>query len=830
MKLTSLTTRALAVVALTASLITVGQLPGSPVKIANASLSLTDASQPRRINGGDGFMCMEAMSAIACSGLNSDGQLGDGTTTSRSHLKQLPGTNIMNPQQLAVGKAHACAVSGSNSTGGQGKLYCWGDNQYGQLGDNSTTDRSTPTLVADNGAFVNASVQNVIAGDNHTCAITVVSTINRMFCWGLNNKGQLGDGTTANKSVPTAVAGIFATSGVYTTGQYYLAQAAAGAEHTCAANTNTNPTVIYCWGENGNGQLGNGSTTDSSTPVSTGSNGTAAGGSYTSFLTAGADFSCALDQGSVKCWGANAMGQMGNGGNTDVTSPTTIPNSGSFVNSTYQTVVAGGKTACAIKAASSNNHIWCWGANTAGQIGDGTTTTRTVPVLVANNSAQGFTNGTLGTFGSDYTGLAVARSVTNGFACVTYWCWGNNTNGELAQGNTTNVVAPSKVKSGSIVADDVTGATVTAAFTGSTVVVTFSGLPASTVTLARVTVAPKTHALLPNQSAAIGQKSYMSKMFSGSSLPVVTNGGFSLTVPSLNTMINSQSGPGTMSNESFSASTAYHLTYDITGLAATGYPDGWRLRPTQTAGQELVVGGTSNTSSSSAATTAPAASTPAVSTPAASATPSYANAIPGVTVTDPKVYTTAAPTKVAGDSAISVLTPAQAKTQDIVSKTPSVCLPNDEDLVFLDEGRCIAEVVNVKTRKVLRTLKTTVVDDDIADLQVGNEIAVLSPLYFYAGTTTFKPSSIARLNTLKTQILSAGSVLVAGHSGILMGNTPENVALSKQRAQAAVKALKSRGSKGPFAIAAVGALDPATTKQTPAAQDKNRRVVIVLIP
>jgi outer membrane protein OmpA-like peptidoglycan-associated protein len=207
----------------------------------------------------------------------------------------------------------------------------------------------------------------------------------------------------------------------------------------------------------------------------------------------------------------------------------------------------------------------------------------------------------------------------------------------------------------------------------------------------------------------------------------------------------------------------------------------------------------------------------------------YASAVPGITVTDPTVYRTA-PKEVAGKSAIIVLTPTQNKVMDIVSKTPSVCLPNDDNLVFIDEGKCIAEVVNAKTRNALRTLRTTVVSDDISELQVGNEVAVLAPLYFVAGSFDFKPESLARLTKLKTRISSAGSVLVAGHSGILLGNTPENIKLSGERAKAAVKELKARGAKGTFSVASVGALDPATTLKTQAAQDKNRRVVIVLIP
>lgn len=829
MKIRPLITRAIAAVALTASVVTIGQVPGSPVKIANASLSYDDVSQPRRVGGGEGFMCMEMNSAIGCSGSNASGQLGDGTNTSRNYLKRVSdNSNISNPQQLAVGKSHACAVAGSASTGGQGKLYCWGDNTYGQLGDGTTTNRNVPTLVVDNGSFTNASVLGVIAGDNHTCAIVAVSAVNRLFCWGYNNKGQLGDNSTTNRALPTAVQGTFATNAVWTTGQYYMPEAAAGAEHTCAAGAGPNYT-IYCWGANSQGQLGDGTTTDRLVPTTTGLNGTSAGSAYAAFLTAGAEFTCATPTGSVKCWGDNAVSQLGNGLTADLLVPTTVPNSGSFTNNNLWGIAAGGQTACVTQSSGTDYKLWCWGANTAGQIGDGTTTPRSVPTLVSANSAQGFDNLTLGNYSSAPDGVGVARSVTNGFTCVTKWCWGKNSSGQLAQGTSlTDLLLPTKVKVGTVSADAVTGATVTAVLKSTGVVVTVNGVPATAPTYISITVAPASKTLLPNQAVVLGDKYYMSKTYQGASIPTVSNGSFSVTLANLIVNIPANPPSLTTTNESFNAATAYHVSYTIRGAATSGYADGWKIESTS---QTVAVIVDSSLASSSSSSSSPAAATPAAS-PAASpaAAASYANAVPGVTVTDTKVYTTAAPAKVAGNSAISVITPADAKTSDVVSLTPSICLPNDEDLVFIDEGKCIAQVVNEKTRKVLRTLKTTVVADDIADLQVGNEVAVLSPLYFFSGTTTFKPSSLARLASLKAKIATAGSVLVAGHSGTLTGNTPENVALSKQRAQAAVRALKARGSKGPFAIAAVGALDPASTKTTQEAQDLNRRVVIVLIP
>jgi outer membrane protein OmpA-like peptidoglycan-associated protein len=209
-----------------------------------------------------------------------------------------------------------------------------------------------------------------------------------------------------------------------------------------------------------------------------------------------------------------------------------------------------------------------------------------------------------------------------------------------------------------------------------------------------------------------------------------------------------------------------------------------------------------------------------------------ATAAAGVTVTDTKVYSTpaATPAKVSAESAITVMTPEQAKVQEIVSMTPAVCLPNDDDIVFIDTGKCIAKFVNEKTGKVLRTLKTTVVADEVSSLNVGNEVAILAPIYFDAGSSTVSPAGLARIKSIKDQVTAAGSVLLVGHSGILMGNTPENIALAKARATSTAKALKTVGAKGPFYATSAGALDPASNKMTVAAQAKNRRVVIVLVP
>lgn len=227
--------------------------------------------------------------------------------------------------------------------------------------------------------------------------------------------------------------------------------------------------------------------------------------------------------------------------------------------------------------------------------------------------------------------------------------------------------------------------------------------------------------------------------------------------------------------------------------------------------------------------TAPVVTTATTIAPVTTLAPA-ASAVPGVTVTDTKVYTAAAPKKVAAGSAIAVMTPAQAKTSDIETLTPLVCVPANDDLVFIKTGRCVAQVVNEKTGRVLRTLSTRVVADEVSELNVGNEIVTLAPIYFGGGSASVDAKAIKVLQSIKDRISAAGTVLIVGHSGILMGNTPENQEMSRARAIATRNELQRMGAKGPFYITPAGALAPATTKMTSAAQAKNRRVVIVLIP
>jgi outer membrane protein OmpA-like peptidoglycan-associated protein len=273
---------------------------------------------------------------------------------------------------------------------------------------------------------------------------------------------------------------------------------------------------------------------------------------------------------------------------------------------------------------------------------------------------------------------------------------------------------------------------------------------------------------------------------------------------------------------------AGHSAADASGWSSVTYGNGLYVAVASNGSGSRVM--TSGALVAPTTTTTAPATTTTTTTPATTTTvPAQTESVPGVTVTDTKIYSRP-PESVASSSAITVLSRTQNKTSDITTRTPAVCLPNDDELVFIDTGRCIADVVNAKTRQVLRSLRTTVVASDVSELNVGNEIVTLAPIYFENGSSTVTEKGRATLGKLKEKISAAGSVLVVGHSGTRNGNTPENIALSRSRALATVATLRAIKAGGPFAIAGVGAGDPVGNGQTEESQAKNRRVVVVLIP
>ena len=200
-----------------------------------------------------------------------------------------PGGN----RQIAAGAEHTCALTSS------GGVRCWGRNNYGQLGDGTTTDRLTPVEVSG----LAEDVQSIEAGAEHTCALTSSGGV---MCWGRNDYGQLGDGTTTDRLTPVEVNGLAED----------VQSIEAGAEYTCALTASGD---TMCWGRNDYGQLGDGTTTDRLTPVEVNDLAVAV-----QAIAAGPEHSCALTSGDIRCWGGNGRGQLGDGTTTDRLTPVEV--------------------------------------------------------------------------------------------------------------------------------------------------------------------------------------------------------------------------------------------------------------------------------------------------------------------------------------------------------------------------------------------------------------------------------------------------------------------------------------------------------------------------
>jgi alpha-tubulin suppressor-like RCC1 family protein len=296
---------------------------------------------------------------------------------------------------VTTGYGHSCAWFND------GRVKCWGENTYGQLGDGSTQDRLWPVDVVELGD----GVRQVAAGAYFTCALLNNGTVK---CWGINERGQLGDDTNETRSTPTLVVGL--------TGVVKLA---AGFEFACAVRQDG---TLWCWGANEDGQLGNGTKNDASKPVVVNTSRIFDRTTNLATLDAGESHVCSVTEGSVLvCWGRNQRGQLGLGGTSE--EPQTTPVLVTNLTGTIHSITAGGAFTCAISG--SNRNLKCWGSNIDGQLGiDSTVTKQTAPGQTAIGSGV----------------IAVAAGSEHACAIVASGgvkCWGENDRGQLGDGSTT---------------------------------------------------------------------------------------------------------------------------------------------------------------------------------------------------------------------------------------------------------------------------------------------------------------------------------------------------------------------------------------------------------
>lgn len=372
-----------------------------------------------------------ANSEIRCWGNGDAGQLGNGVPPNRAiatAVENLPGAAAA----IAPGEHHACALTDG------GAITCWGINYGGELGDGSMEYSTQPVPVVG----MQSGVVSVATGSNHSCAITQG---NGAYCWGSNFSGQVGDGTYANRPEPAAVWNMGANA----------AALALGSVHSCALTVDGG---VKCWGGNFVGQLGNGTLDSRPLPVQVSGmeSGIAA-------IDVGLSHSCALtNSGGVKCWGQNGRGELGDGTTVNRTTPTDVQGLEAGVTA----IAAGGQGTCALMAAGAvkcwgnsrlvpeevgglaqpvtaisvgNGHacartapggLQCWGLNVFGQLGDGSLLTTDTPVDV-----WGMDAGVSMLAAGDYYTCAITEA---GAAS----CWGNNDSGQLGNGEAGYALTP----------------------------------------------------------------------------------------------------------------------------------------------------------------------------------------------------------------------------------------------------------------------------------------------------------------------------------------------------------------------------------------------------
>jgi alpha-tubulin suppressor-like RCC1 family protein len=341
--------------------------------------------------------------ATRCWGLDASGQIGDGGAPLNRTVPTAVSGAVFS--QVSAGDSHSCGLTRNAVP------MCWGENGSGQLGVNSgdTTDRAVPTAVRTSGLKTLARIE---AGGAHTCALGVTGTA---FCWGKNSSGQLGVGDTTDRSVPTAV---HLPSGVR------LVALSAGDEHTCGLSTNG---FVYCWGENGKGQLGLNDTTDRTVPERAFGD-VADEEAFLTTIAAGGAHTCAgADDGRTYCWGEGGNGQLGLEDMTAHHEPVRVPN---LVTSA---ISAAGNHTCAIDSASSLG--LCWGANNRFQNG--------VPDPIDNWVAKEVQGGLA--FDEISAGYEHSCGLSGGSA----YCWGANTLGQLGTGDLSDRDAPTPAGSDS---------------------------------------------------------------------------------------------------------------------------------------------------------------------------------------------------------------------------------------------------------------------------------------------------------------------------------------------------------------------------------------------
>ena len=373
-----------------------GQIGDTNTSTANRTVP-TDigASDFISVEAGEYHSCgLKVNGQALCWGKGESGQRGDDTTMPAWLPTPVQQSAMVLGEEfttISLGGAHSCGLKAD------GRSYCWGKNFYGQLGLMNTEDRPQPAPISPLLKF-----SEIDLGYYHTCGL---QTNGQAMCWGKNDNGQLGTGVASgnNVPIPTPVAGT-----------HSFVSLTLGDHHSCGLNLGG---YAWCWGQNDFGQLGDGTTTQSDIPS------TVVGGHLFSKLIAHGDQSCGLKiSGAAVCWGRNDHGQIGNSSTvTFLQTPLELTSDPAFMGVQLIDIALGNSHSCGLKQ---SGEVFCWGANDNGQIGDDDTSTtdRVAPTAISD---EGLSFSKIAAGGHNSCGLTAIGEV---------YCWGINSGGQVGSG------------------------------------------------------------------------------------------------------------------------------------------------------------------------------------------------------------------------------------------------------------------------------------------------------------------------------------------------------------------------------------------------------------
>jgi alpha-tubulin suppressor-like RCC1 family protein len=342
-----------------------GELGNGTTTDSNVPIN-TDILNISEITGGaTHFLSLSTSNELYSWGDNQYGQLGNGTNNDSSVpvsvLDISGGLFGKTITQISCGALNSLVLTSDN------KLFSWGYNGEGQLGNGTVTNSNVPVAVDMTGVLSGKTISQISCGYFSSLILT---SDNKLYSWGSNSSGQLGDGTIADRNVPVAVDMTGALSGKTIT------QITCGAL-SCLVLTSDNK--LYSWGSNLAGQLGEGTNTDSNFPVAVNMSGVLLGKTITQ-ISSGAYYSLVLtNDNKLYSWGFNLNGQLGNGTITNTSLPVVVNMTGVLSGKTITEINCSGYHSLVL---TSDGNLYSWGWNNNGQLGDGSNADRTVPVAV----------------------------------------------------------------------------------------------------------------------------------------------------------------------------------------------------------------------------------------------------------------------------------------------------------------------------------------------------------------------------------------------------------------------------------------------------------------